>query len=110
MAELNVKVGDKLILHGSSKHVVTVTRVTPTGRIRIDKSGSQFDKYGWEMAGSDVWHHRLFLSEPTENEIQEIKETKTKNKALHLMREMKQSDLDYAQAVKIIEILESEEE
>ena len=37
MTELNVKVGDKVIYHdGISSTVTTVTKITPTGRIRID--------------------------------------------------------------------------
>lgn len=103
---LNVNVGDKLILHGNSEIIVTVTKITPTGRIRIDKSDSQFDKFGWEMRGSDIWRARRFLSLPTENDFKRIRETKAKNRALSLMRETKQSSLTYEQALKIIEILD----
>ena len=49
--ELKVKPGDELLCtthhySGTRKSIVTVTKVTPTGRIRILESGAQFDKYG----------------------------------------------------------------
>lgn len=52
--ELKVKVGDKVLYNywtfgGAIERIETVTRVTPTGRIRIEGSSSQFDKYGREM-------------------------------------------------------------
>lgn len=48
--ELNVNVGDDVLYRPSSysriEKIATVTKVTPTGRIRIDKFTNQFDKYG----------------------------------------------------------------
>jgi hypothetical protein len=107
---LNVNVGDKLILHERTERIVTVTRITPTGRIRIDKSDSQFDKYGWEMIGYNRWRTRNYLSVPTEDNIERIKKRGTIIRALNLMRATTQSNnLTYEQALKIIEILDVKE-
>ena len=54
---LNVKVGDKVVYHpiglvigsigGGIDRIVTVTKITPTGIIRVDYAPFiQFDKYG----------------------------------------------------------------
>ena len=50
MEELKVKVGDKVLYNhwhfGTTEAITTVTKITPTGRIRIDFCDTQFDKYG----------------------------------------------------------------
>ena len=52
---LNVKVGDKVIyVTNHYKKIATVTKVTPTGRIRVDCSSSQFNENGREIGG-DTW-------------------------------------------------------
>ena len=63
MEELKVKVGDKVLYRlwtfsGTVERIETVTRVTPTGRIRIDGSGSQFDKLAvkWVVIHGEVAH------------------------------------------------------
>lgn len=57
MTEINVEVGDKVIYHdGISSTVTTVTKITPTGRIRIEAAkNKQFDKYGVEMGVRLAW-------------------------------------------------------
>lgn len=107
MEELKVKVGDKLLYrhsHWSNRveRIETVTRVTPTGRIRIEGRDCQFDKYGKELGG-DAWSGRAYLSIPTDEDYKRIRETETISKAESLMKNAK---LTYEQAVKIIEILE----
>lgn len=65
--ELNVNVGDEVLYRPSSysriEKISTVTKVTPTGRIRIDKSTNQFDKYGRQM-GNVGWGGRDYVSFP----------------------------------------------
>jgi hypothetical protein len=107
MKELNVKVGDTVLCSstGNNKYLAKVTRVTPTGRIKTDGTGdTQFDKQGYQM-GRDSWN-RTFLSIPTEDDIRQINEYKTKRKAIHLMLKMHESNITVEQAEKIIEILE----
>ena len=107
--ELNVKVGDEVLyrlwnLSGVVERIETVTRVTPTGRIRIDGSSSQFDKYGREM-GCDSWRGGANLSIPTEEDYKRIEENAVISKALSLMEKLNKKTLPYDKAVKIVEIL-----
>lgn len=107
--ELNVKVGDKVLYRlwtfsGTIERIETVTRVTPTGRIRIDGSNSQFDKYGREM-GADSWRGGAHLSIPTEEDYKRIEENAVISKALSLMEKLNKKTLPYDKAVKIVEIL-----
>lgn len=107
--ELNVKVGDEVLyrlwnLSGAVERIETVTRVTPTGRIRIDGSGSQFDKYGREM-GCNSWKGSAHLSIPTEEDYKRIEENAVISKALSLMEKLNKKTLPYDKAVKIVEIL-----
>ena len=107
--ELNVKVGDEVLyrlwnLSGVVERIETVTRVTPTGRIRIDGSSSQFDKYGREMGG-DSWRGGANLSIPIEEDYKRIEENAVISKALSLMEKLNKKTLPYDKAVKIVEIL-----
>jgi hypothetical protein len=107
MNELNVKVGDTVLCSGTcnSRYLAKVTKVTPTGRIKTDKTGSiQFDNHGYQM-GSGSWD-RIFISIPTDNDIKQLKEIATKRKAIHLMLKMHESNITVEQAEKVIEILE----
>lgn len=103
--QLNVKVGDKVIYHHGlgKKQIATVTKVTPTGRIRIDCSTSQFNKYGISM-GDSGWTHS-FLSEYDEEVAHEIISKQYIDLAFRLMREFRYDDLTVEDAKKIIEIL-----
>lgn len=107
--ELNVKVGDKVLYRvwtfsGTVERIETVTRVTQTGRIRIDGSGSQFDKYGREM-GCNSWRGGANLSIPTDEDYKRIEENAVISKALSLMEKLNKKTLPYDKAVKIVEIL-----
>ena len=57
MTELNVKIGDRVIYYsGINSTVTAVTKITPTGRIRIEAAeNKQFDKYGVEMGVRLAW-------------------------------------------------------
>ena len=112
--ELNVKVGDKLFYrtgytHNQFERIVTVTKVTPTGRIRVDYSDKQYDKYGNEMGNRDRWTCRSSLYLPKEEDYERIKVNNAIAKALLLMEKQNKKTISYEQAVKIIEILEPEE-
>ena len=107
--ELKVKAGDKVLyqyltLGGTAERIETVTRVTPTGRIRIDGSGSQFDKYGREI-GCCSWNGGASLSIPTEEDYKRIEENIVISEALLLMEKLNKKTLPYDKAVKIVKIL-----
>lgn len=111
MAELKVNVGDKLLYsYGYSynrvEKIVTVTKVTPTGRIRIDYNDEQYDKYGYEMGKKDMWSCRSSLSIPTGEDFDRIKKNYAINKALHIIGKINRDNLDYDKALRIIKIFE----
>lgn len=110
---LNVKVGDKLLYHYGfscrTERIATVAKVTPTGRIRIDCSNSQFDKYGNEMGNKDRWSCRAYLSIPTEEDYKRINENYSKSKALWIVSKLNEQNISYEQALKIIDVFEQKE-
>lgn len=115
MAELNVKIGDKVYYnYGYSynrvEKITTVTKVTPTGRIKVECSDSQFDKYGNEMGKRDIWQSRANISEATEGIIQNVTERNTIKQCLKAIKETNEKSLDYNKAKCILEILESSDE
>ena len=100
MSELNVKVGDKVYYqYGYSYNrvdkITEVTKVTPTGRIRVKCSDSQFDKYGNEMGNHDRWVSRANISIATEEVIRKINELNTIKKCLYEISKIEKKDLDY---------------
>jgi hypothetical protein len=100
--ELNVKVGDKVLIDDNK--LATVTKVTPTGRIKTDKTGkTQFDKYGKEMGG-DIWY-KSSISVPTEKDYKRLNELSLKRKAVNLMGRYGVDNLSVEQAQNIIKIL-----
>lgn len=112
--ELNVKVGDKLLYRtgytcNQVERIVTVTKVTPTGRIRVDYSDKQYDKYGNEMGSGNIWTCRSSLYLPKEEDYERIKANNAIAKALLLIGKQNKEILSYEQAVKIIEILKPKE-
>ena len=114
MAELKVNVGDKLLynygyLYNRVEKIVTVTKVTPTGRIRIDYNDEQYDKYGCEIGKKDRWSCRSSLSIPTEGDFERIKKNYAINKALHIIGKINKDNLDYDKALRIIKIFEERE-
>ena len=111
MEELKVNVGDKLIYsYGYSynrvEKIVTVTKVTPTGRIRIDYNDEQYDKFGKEMGRKDRWSSYSSLSVPTDKDFERIKKNNAINKALYIIGKIKRDNLDYDKALRIIKIFE----
>ena len=111
MTELKVNVGDKLLYsYGYSynrvEKIVTVTKVTPTGRIRIAHNDEQYDKYCCEMGKKDRWSCRSSLSIPTEEDFERIKKNYAINKALYIIGKINKNNLDYDKALRIIKIFE----
>lgn len=111
MEELKVKVGDELLYNcgysdGKVGTIVTVTKVTPTGRIRIDWNGCQYDKYGNEMQ-SGRFGSSSYLSIPTEADYKRIKENKVKKIALYIINRL-ETNMDYEKALKIIDVFGAE--
>ena len=109
MVELKVNVGDKLLYnYGYSynrvEKIVTVTKVTPTGRIRIDDNDEQYDKYGYEMGNKDRWSCRSTLSIPKDEDFERIKKNNAINEALNIIRKLDRNSIDYDKALKIIAI------
>lgn len=106
MEELKVKVGDKVLYNhwhfGTTEEIVTVTKVTPTGRIKIDFCDTQFDKYGRQIGKRDSYSNSS-ISIPTEEDYKRIMQRRVISKAESLMKNTK---VTYEQAVEIIKILE----
>lgn len=109
MAELNVKVGDKVAYYSGGFNntcsICEVSRVTPTGRIRIKNHNYiTFDKYGKEMGKLDPWIIRASITELTPELEKQIIETNTIKLCLKKMHNIQ--NIDYETAVKILKILE----
>ena len=90
MNELNVKVGDKLLhsygySYNITERIVEVTKVTPTGRIRVTTSDSQYDKYGHEIGNHTI------------------------AKALNIVSKLHRDNLEYEKSLKIIELFEGKD-
>lgn len=114
MNELNVKVGDKLLYsygysYNITERIVEVTKVTPTGRIRVTTSDRQYDKYGREMGNNDMWSCKSKLSIPTEEDIERITQNNAIAKALNIVSKLHRDNLEYEKALKIIELFEGKD-
>lgn len=114
MNELNVKVGDKLLYsygysYNITERIVEVTKVTPTGRIRVTTSDRQYDKYGREMGNNDMCSCKSKLSIPTEEYIKRIAQNNTIAKALNIVSKLHRDNLEYEKALKIIELFEGKD-
>ena len=105
--ELNVNVGDEVLYRPSSysriEKITTVTKVTPTGRIRIDKSTNQFDKYGVQM-GNVGWRGRDYICILTPEKKEEILKKNEIAKCIRIFNDLK-NKITYEQAKGILEIL-----
>ena len=116
MNELNVKVGDKVLLTYSAyceqrQKIVKVINVTPTGRIKVEGVNIQFDKYGRRMGKRDFSSEFYQISFVTEEQIAEILENQKRNsiinKAVRLCQKVNEKNLTYEQALKLIGIFEN---
>ena len=108
MEQLKVKAGDKVIYnYRGQEHIVTVTKVTPTGRIRIDFNDRQFNKYGSPIGCRDHYF-QPHIYEATPEGIKRIEQKEAILKAYNMCHNVYLEDLNYDMALKIIEILGDE--
>lgn len=109
--ELKVEVGEEVLYRPASFHkiekIATVTRVTPTGRIKIDKSERTFNQYGRSM-GDSGWGGNDYIYKLTPEKKKELMEKEVIHKCMARFDECK-DNLTYEQAKKILGILEAEE-
>ncbi len=115
MEELKVKAGDTLLCtthhySGNSVRLVTVAKVTSTGRIRVSGLDTQFNKYGRQMGRGrgrasigEAWDE---LSVPTPEDYKAIEKASTIAKARAALEKAARSKLSYEKAVKILKVLE----
>jgi len=115
MSELNVKVGDKVLLKYSVyckqyEKIVEVVKVTPTGRIKVGGLDVQFDKYGQKMGNRGFCSEFYQISSVTEEQIIEFTERQRKssiiNKAVKMCQKVSEKSLTYEQALKIISVFD----
>lgn len=114
MNELNLSVGDKVLYYGGYSYnewerIATVTKITPTGRIRIDCSDKQFDKFGNEMGRYDRWSPTGRIKKLTDEDERRIIEKQTVSKCLKMMSKLNSENFSFEKAEKILSILESED-
>lgn len=108
MDELNVKAGDKVIyIHRRQESIATVKKVTPTGRVKIDLSDRQFNKYGDAMGSGDIWGSP-YIRKATPEDIKRIEQKRVILKAYDLCHTVETKKISYEKALKIIEILGDE--
>lgn len=112
MKELNVKVGDEvLIRYGGiweTEKITKVTRITPTGRIRVSRDEKlQFDKYGRQMGCNNVYT-TYSIHELTPEKRDEIMKKETILECI-MEFEAKKDKLTFLQAVDILSILRNGE-
>lgn len=96
MEILNVKVGDKVLVSKGSRYknndfIAEVEKVTPTGRIRLSDSSTQFDKYGREMASNGYFPYRLSI--PTKEDYKRVERNKLVGKILYNIRSLNTDNL-----------------
>lgn len=109
--ELKVEVGEEVLYlpaaYTKIEKIAVVTRVTPTGRIKIDKSERTFNQYGRSMGDSE-WIRNDYICKLTPEKKKELIEKEVIHKCLARFDECK-DNLTYEQAKKILGILEAEE-
>lgn len=97
MEELNVKVGDKVLVSKGSRYknndfIAEVEKVTSTGRIRLsDRDSTQFDKYGREMGITSYYPYRLSI--PTKEDYKRVERNKLVGKILYNIRSLNTDNL-----------------
>lgn len=114
MEELNVKVGDEVLFEPAGfmreECIAKVIHVTKTGRVRIDKSGAQFDKYGREMGGRNAFYFS-YIRILTPEKREEIIKREAITKCIHCVKKHFRGEDGtgtYEQAIEILKILGEE--
>lgn len=104
MAELNVKVGDKVIVSSrNGDYITTVERITPSGRIKT-KEGYAFRSDGSQIGG-DPWY-TMHMYEYAEERAQKIMKKMVIDKAYSKMRRINYDDITYEMARDFLDILQ----
>ena len=103
MSDLNVKVGDKVIVSSrwSTDYVCTVDAITPKGFIKVDSV--LYNKNGSKRGGDRY----SYISVATSDTIQKYNESRFIKMMLNKMHNIE--DIDYSQALEISKILAKEE-
>ena len=103
MSELNVQVGDKVIVSSQFNDdcIKVVEAITPKGFIKVD--GLLYNKDG-RMRGGDTWSAYIYATTP--EIMQKLRENNFIKMVVKKMHET--TDIDYIQALEISKILEGE--
>lgn len=108
---MDVKVGDKVLLQSGfgynfREKIVEVIKVTPTGRIKVSGSASQFDKNGFAMGNTDRFRGTACIKILKEEDIKRVNDKNTKLKCLSLIKDLTLDTITVEQSEGIIKILE----
>ncbi len=108
--ELKVEVGEEVLYlpaaYTKIEKIAVVTKITPTGRIKINKSKKTFNKYGI-ATGDSIWSGSDFIYKLTPEKKQELIQESIIKLCITKFDKCK-DDLSFEQANKILEILRNE--
>ncbi len=98
MEELNVKVGDKVLvskggMYNDDEFIAEVEKVTPTGMIKLSRSNSpfSFNKYGKQIGSASYFPYRLSI--PTKEDYKRIEKNKLAGKIIYNIRSLNTDNL-----------------
>ena len=98
MQELNVKVGDKVLvskgsMYNDDEFIAEVEKVTPTGMIKLSRSNSpfSFNKYGKQIGSASYFPYRLSI--PTKEDYKRIEKNKLAGKIIYNIRSLNTDNL-----------------
>lgn len=98
MEELNVKVGDKVLvskggMYNDDEFIAEVEKVTPTGMIKLSRSNSpfSFNKYGKQIGSASYFPYRLSI--PTKEDYKRIEKNKIAGKIIYNIRSLNTDNL-----------------
>lgn len=106
--ELNVKVGEKLMLtiyswRFRNEKIVTVKKITPTGRIKLEENDHVYNKFG-ELISPKTVNVIENLKAPTTKDFTRIYNNDVIKKARYILINMEDKELSLDEAKKIIEL------
>lgn len=98
MEELNVKVGDKVLvskggMYNDDEFIAEVEKVTPTGMIKLSRSNCpfSFNKYGKQIGSASYFPYRLSI--PTKEDYKRVEKNKLAGKILYNIRSLNTDNL-----------------
>lgn len=98
MEELNVKVGDKVLvskggMYNDDEFIAEVEKVTPTGMIKLSRSNIpfSFNKYGKQIGSASYFPYRLSI--PTKEDYKRIEKNKIAGKIIYNIRSLNTDNL-----------------